>query len=219
MQEGNVPIHSGGDYGERVSDPKDALLAAAERLVAAHGPDGVSMRDVAKQAGQRNNSAVAYHFGNREGLLRALFERRMTVINVRRAELFGLWRERGDGDLRGLVEVVLRPLAEHISAAGPGSTYAQFMVRTLPMFEQGQGEGLPASALHREVGTELLARVAQPGSATAQRRLSLALTMATSALAMHEERIAARDGWIEDLDELLGDLVDMTVGALLVGPA
>lgn len=194
-----------------MSDPKQALLAVAERLVAEHGVDGVSLRDIAKQAGQRNHSAVAYHFGGREGLLRALFAQRMEGINVRRAALFAEAGE--DADLRTLVEVVLRPLVEHLAAAGPSSTYAQFMVRALPLLER-DAAGLPSSALHREVGARMVRAMRQP-EPEATRRMELALTMATSALAMFEQR--AHRGAVApgELDQLLADLVDMTVGALV----
>lgn len=195
-------------------DAKEELLAAAERLVAEHGPDGVSMRDIAKHAGQRNNSAVSYHFGGRDGLLRALFAQRMESINVRRAELLAA----SDGpdrapDLRALVEVVLRPLAEHVAAQGTQSTYAQFMTRVIPLLD-ASGEGLPSSALHREVGAGILRQLPQVSTATAVRRLELVLTMAVSALAGFEQRLASGTVVAADLAVLMDDLVDMGVAAL-----
>ena len=40
-------------------------------MIAEHGIE-VPLRDVAAAAGQRNNSAVQYHFGSREGLVAAV---------------------------------------------------------------------------------------------------------------------------------------------------
>ena len=49
------------------------LLLVAERLFSAHGVAGVSTREIARAAGQKNHSAVAYHFGSKEGLAEELF--------------------------------------------------------------------------------------------------------------------------------------------------
>ncbi len=48
---------------------REKLIAAAERLMANHGIDGVDLREIHAAAGQRNRSAIAYHFGDREGLV------------------------------------------------------------------------------------------------------------------------------------------------------
>lgn len=39
-------------------------------------------------AGQRNASAAHYHFGSREGVVRAVFEFRMSGVNRRRLQRF-----------------------------------------------------------------------------------------------------------------------------------
>ena len=52
-----------------------SLVAAGERLFAERGIRAVSLREINKAAGQRNSSALHYHFGSREGLLRALLAR------------------------------------------------------------------------------------------------------------------------------------------------
>lgn len=49
---------------------RDRLLAAALSLFAAHGFEGVSMRDVEREA-EVNRGLAAYHFRNKEGLWRA----------------------------------------------------------------------------------------------------------------------------------------------------
>lgn len=58
----------------RGGDARDALLDAAERLLSAHGPDGVRLSEVAAEVGV-THPLVHYHFGSREGLLAALFQR------------------------------------------------------------------------------------------------------------------------------------------------
>ena len=66
---------------------RQALIAAAERLFAANGVDAVPVSDVAQAAGQRNNSAVQYHFGDKQGLLRAVVEKHQARIDEQRIEL------------------------------------------------------------------------------------------------------------------------------------
>jgi AcrR family transcriptional regulator len=56
------------------------LVVAAERLFAIHGIDGVSLRQVAGEAGSSNNSAVHYHFGSKQGLIAAIFRYRLPQI-------------------------------------------------------------------------------------------------------------------------------------------
>jgi AcrR family transcriptional regulator len=47
------------------------LIHAAIRLFAAKGIEGVSLRLVNREAGNKNNSALHYHFGNKQGLINA----------------------------------------------------------------------------------------------------------------------------------------------------
>ena len=60
------------------------LVLAAERLFATHGIDGVSLRQIAGEAGSSNNSAVHYHFGSKHGLIAAIFRYRLPQISNER---------------------------------------------------------------------------------------------------------------------------------------
>lgn len=57
-------------------DAREALLDAAIDLLATHGPDGFSSREVAKAAGV-NYGLIHYYFGNRNELLRQAIGREM----------------------------------------------------------------------------------------------------------------------------------------------
>ena len=52
---------------------RDGLLAATLELLARHGPDGVTLREITDSAGA-NVSAVSYHFGSLKGLRDAAIE-------------------------------------------------------------------------------------------------------------------------------------------------
>lgn len=94
----------------------ERLLDAAERLFAAKGFAGPSLREITHAAGHRNTSAVAYHFTDRQGLLDAVWQRRTRLTNLRRAELLAEVERTGqDGDLRALVEAHVLPLTEEMA--------------------------------------------------------------------------------------------------------
>jgi AcrR family transcriptional regulator len=98
------------------------LLLSAERLVAVHGPSGVSLRQIATEAGSGNNSAIQYHFGSKEALLRAVVTHRLKELRQRRA----LLRSRTDpDDLHGRVEAHFLPILE--LAESPGNQYVSFI--------------------------------------------------------------------------------------------
>lgn len=60
--------------GTDLKDPTRAILMkAAGKLFAKHGLDGVTVRDIAQEAGV-NVAAVSYHFEGKEGLYRAVIE-------------------------------------------------------------------------------------------------------------------------------------------------
>lgn len=54
------------------TDPRDALLAAASRVLADEGPDALTVRHIASEAGL-STMAVYSRFGGKEGVVDALF--------------------------------------------------------------------------------------------------------------------------------------------------
>jgi AcrR family transcriptional regulator len=101
------------------------LVEAAERLFAERGIEGVSLRDVSAAAGQRNHNAAQYHFGDRLGLVAAVYENRMRIVDERRrAYLEGV----ADNDVRGLVAAIVVPLVEVVAESN--GWYARFQART-----------------------------------------------------------------------------------------
>jgi AcrR family transcriptional regulator len=71
------------------SDTRARLLDAAERLFATRGVDGASTREITEAAGQRNTSAVTYHFGSRAGMLSAILARHDASLDRQRGALAG----------------------------------------------------------------------------------------------------------------------------------
>lgn len=65
---------------------RKAILDAAESLMSQRGYAGVSLREIAKQAGV-NLSSVTHFFKTKENLLAAIYEHHTQPMNVRRMEL------------------------------------------------------------------------------------------------------------------------------------
>ena len=91
---------------------RDLLLDAAARLYAERGVDNVSLAEIVRAAHQRNASAVHYHLGNRDEVLRALLARHVPVIAERRHRLLEQARSGADDDVRSATEAIVRPVTE-----------------------------------------------------------------------------------------------------------
>ncbi|WP_051179420.1 TetR/AcrR family transcriptional regulator [Nocardia concava] len=117
---------------------KAQILAAAERLFAEFGIESVSLRQIAVAAGQRNTSAVAYHYGSKEALVEAIYVWRMTTVNAQRlARLRALGP---DASIEQLVRALVEPLAATLHDPDRGdepSWYLRFIAETLwrPQFD------------------------------------------------------------------------------------
>jgi len=102
------------------------LVAAAERLFAEKGVVGASLRDITAAA-DANLAAVNYHFGSKEGLLRAVLEARLGPINQGRLELLD---QLGDGPnltVEALLDAFIRPAVD--PRMKPSESFIQLMAR------------------------------------------------------------------------------------------
>ena len=109
-----------------VTPTRELLIDTAERLFAERGIHGVSMREIGLAAGQRNNGVTQYHFGDKAGLVVAIFERRSADVNARRLALLGAAQSDGRDGVRDLVEAFVVPLAEQVEQ---GHAYVRFLSR------------------------------------------------------------------------------------------
>src|SRR6476469_3497024 len=103
------------------------IIRAAERLFAERGIEAVSLRDVNLAAGQRNHSAAQYHFGDRAGLIAAVFEARMSGINEHRHRLLAELDSCGLDVLPAVVEALVAPLVDALTTIP--SWYGRFLAR------------------------------------------------------------------------------------------
>jgi AcrR family transcriptional regulator len=115
-----------------LSETRLALIRAAERLFAEQGLQRTSLRQINQEAGQRNESAIHYHFGSREAVIGAILDLRTRPVNDDRLKMLDAAREvAGDAPLTSvaLAEVLVLPLARAIAAAPGGNHYVRFLTQ------------------------------------------------------------------------------------------
>lgn len=187
---------------------RNAMLDAAEELACTSGLGAITLTAVQQRAGQGNKSAASYHFGSRDGLLRAVIARRMGPIDEHRTRLLDSIDPQ---DPSALAEALVRPLAE-ATVLVPESRYARFAAQafidpTLASIALGHEE---AQSLRRVQAliTDLL--VPRLGAAVTAVRIGSVTGLAVTTLALVEGHPALR----RDLD-LVDDLVRTVTAALL----
>ncbi len=94
------------------SATREKLLDAATRAFAEEGVFNASLIEITRRAGQRNRSALNYHFGSREGVLCAVLERHVEFLARREGELLAVALDAPGDDVASVVEAIVRPAAE-----------------------------------------------------------------------------------------------------------
>jgi len=201
-----------------VKNTRERLLFAAERLFADYGVDGVSLRQVNAEAGQRNSSAAHYHFGSKEALIEAIYKNRMVQVNQRRAIMIEELSAAGkQGDLRSLVAAIVWPIAEQIYETEGGLSYVRFVAqihgrpRMDIMAYARQGAAEPLDWVHvrvREVLSHIPPAVLNP-------RIGFMFSLIYATLA-HRENMAALPGMriSRNTPLFVNNLIDSIVGSL-----
>jgi AcrR family transcriptional regulator len=189
---------------------KEQIVLAAERLFAERGIDGVSLRQIGVAAGNGNNSAVQYHFGSKERLLRAVFEYRLPWLNERGALLIA---ERHPDDLRSSVECAARPLLEQSEL--DGSNYMSFVAMVYQygrrdLFEQLPDIFLSATRTYHHRLAKFLHHIPEPLRTHRVAQANVVLVHA----AADRERARTAGQVLPPFAVALGDLIDGTVGFL-----
>jgi AcrR family transcriptional regulator len=189
---------------------KEQIVLAAERLFAARGLEGVSLRQIGAEAGNANNSAVQYHFGSKDQLVQAIFEHRLPHIHQRRTMLAELRRPRG---LRAWVECYVLPILEQ--GEQPGSHYLGFVAMLLQSAHRDVFERLPdeyrqATRAFREQVRGLLPHVPEP---LRTHRIAQALAFSVHAAA-DRERARSNGHDVLPFTVHVTDLLDGLVGFL-----
>lgn len=94
----------------RGAQTRQALMRSAENLIAMHGIEHVTIREIVQGAGQKNESALQYHFGNLDGLIEEIIRTRSVQTQAKRATLLEeVLAANPVPDLRSLCRVMVAP--------------------------------------------------------------------------------------------------------------
>lgn len=108
-----------GKRDARVDETREVLLSVAERLFAANGYSGVSVREITKIA-KVNVSSVSYYFGGKKELYSAVYARRMEPVTEKRIAAFRKLAEQsktGKIKLTSILEALVWPLLDVLKDA------------------------------------------------------------------------------------------------------
>lgn len=109
-------------------DTKVRIIEKAEQLFADHGIEGVSLREINAAAGQRNASAVHYHFGSKVGLINDIFRHRLPASRRHRRQLLDAARVAPpDQKAAEIVRAMVLPFAAYLLGPDKSSNFVRFM--------------------------------------------------------------------------------------------
>lgn len=141
-------------------DTKSAIMDSAEFLMAEHGIDGVSLREILRDA-EANPAALNYHFNSKDGLIQAILDRRGHGVRVRRLELLrALENSHTTPTIAELIDAVVDPLLEFLHDEGEsGRRFLRFLARLQSdrtgIIQQMEKEHFPEMrrSIRRVIGT------------------------------------------------------------------
>ena len=191
-------------------------MRAAEKLIAAKGIKNVSIKEIVSEAGQKNESALQYHFKSLQGLIDAITVFRSQEIQQMRQKLFSDLPDNPESlSLRDACKIVVMPA---FMLGRKSAEHRRFIVSF------GHELALSPNALataskHRAKDkiaklTEDLLRseLAHLDDHTYQERLEAAIRLAAISMGHHARQKQAFKGPKSDL--FLSNLIDAMVGLL-----
>lgn len=103
----------------------ERIIRTTERLIAEHGVDAVSIRDITTRA-KVNTASIHYHFGSKRELVAAIVETRSEELRERRGELIRAIGNLARPPLRRVAEAMVLPTAE-MAQRRDGRAYVGFI--------------------------------------------------------------------------------------------
>lgn len=155
----------------------------------------MTTREIVEAAGQRNVSAVSYHFGSRQGLLEEVLTRRGGPVDQQRGEgRTGL----GDApELADLVACLVVPYAALLSSEH-GRSYLQIVAQLRDRFAAWRAESDPATTKHLARILDELERHPDAPPPVRRERVVALIMLLTASVAERARRID--DGRGNELD-------------------
>ena len=203
------PPDSSGETRER-------LLRAAERLFASEGTHLVPVRKIHELAGQRNASALHYHFNSREGLVEAILADHQVAIDGEIARrLDELEGRNGDITVRDVVEAVVQALGRKLETQS-GRDFLRIVPQVWDSLSASirAGSAMPTTRLTRRVVALLDGLMKPLPRAVRRERLVSYVVMMTAAFAERAHHVESGRPTELDTGAFVTNVLDMIVASL-----
>jgi len=106
-------------------------VSAAEKLFAARGVDRVSLREINRASGARNAVALQYHFGDRDGIVRAVVRKHYRQVDRQRHQMLDAYEAESHDDVRKLSAALVLPAAAKLADIDGGPEYLRIAAELL----------------------------------------------------------------------------------------
>ncbi len=122
VEPGRIASPSAAKSRDDEQRTRERILRTTERLFAAHGFRGVSVRALAAAAARVNIASISYHFDSKEGLLSEVYRRHCEPMSEERMHgLDAALRRRGVARVAAIIEAFVRPALKHVRAEDGGT--------------------------------------------------------------------------------------------------
>ena len=197
-------------------ETKQRLLRAAETLFAREGIHRVRVREIHELAGQRNASALHYHFSSRDGLVDAILADHQSSIDDEIAlRLDELEARDGHLSIRDVVGAVVEALGKKLDTQS-GRHFLRIIPQVWDRLSASirEGSAMPTTGLTRRV-LGLLDELMEPlPRAVRRERLVSYVVMMTAIFAERAHHVESGRASELDTDAFVANLLDMIVAAL-----
>ena len=199
------------------SETRARLLVEAERLFAEVGVWQAATGAIVRAAGQRNASALTYHFGSRQGVLDAILADHGNPIDAHRGDLLAQISTDAP-DIRVLVDALVRPMTEVLDDPG-GRRYVRIVSQLSDQFPAWREAPTGVDQTHLERALTILESLASGDRATIREARLLAM------IQLMTVSLAARAGELDhgqprlDAPSYERHLVDVLGGVLTASGA
>ena len=192
------------------ADTRQRLVDAGRRLFAQQGVYATSLKAVVEAAGQRNTSALHYHFGGREGLLAAIIDVHNSRIEHERQVL--LDTTPAPVTLGQLVSAVVLPQASLLHDPD-GRAFLSIVSQLSDLFDRWEDGSTPEQALRAFLGIKDLLPPALADNVRHE-RVTRFLELISQALGSRSRQLDAGHTPSVTHDVWVDNLMTMATGAL-----
>lgn len=205
----------------RTQATRAKLVATAEDLFAERGVASVSLNEITRKAEQKNRNAVHYHFGNKEALIQAIFDKHQAPIAEIRRHLLREIKEVGQSSLQSVAAALVRPVAARLEDPDGGVAYIKISsqlsaANMLSYFHPDKSSGVDIASWPdlTELWVPFIEHLPSP---VRKQRMSLVVGMLFHGLADHAVFREQSEPGLGETDLMVNNLID-SICAVLSAP-